>query len=351
MAETKKNEYACTMSDDELKKKLSPLQYEVMRKNGTERPFENQYWNNKKAGIYVDAVTGEPLFSSTDKFDSGSGWPSFTHPIEKSRVVEKKDSTHGMDRTEVRSKGGDSHLGHVFDDGPKDAGGLRYCINSASLRFIPVEDLEKEGYAQYKTLFEKNGKGHEAKGGDGARKPQSDSGALKPGAIVVPVGMEAAVLAGGCFWGMEDLLRKMPGVVSTRVGYTGGNKANPTYEDVKTGRTGHAESIEIVFDPKKTSYEKILRFFFRIHDPTTLNRQGNDVGSQYRSAIFPLNEKQKATAKQVIAAVEATHKWDKKVVTTVEDVQEFWEAEGYHQDYLEKHPGGYTCHYVRNFEF
>lgn len=350
MADTKKNEYACTMSDDELKKKLSPLQYEVIRKNGTERPFDNLYWNEKHAGIYVDAVTGEPLFSSTDKFDSGSGWPSFTHPIEKTRIVEKKDLDHGMVRTEVRSKGGDSHLGHVFDDGPKEAGGLRYCINSASLRFVPVENLEKEGYGQYKSLFEKNAKTREPKSEGGAVK-SSNEGALKPGAIVVPAGMEAAVLAGGCFWGMEDLLRKLPGVVSIRVGYAGGSKTNPTYEDVKTGRTGHAESVEIVFDPKKTSYEKILRFFFRIHDPTTLNQQGNDVGSQYRSAIFPLNDKQKATAKEVIAAVEATHKWNKKVVTSVEDIKEFWEAEDYHQDYLEKHPGGYTCHYVRKFEF
>ena len=142
-------------SAEELKKKLTPEQYHVTQQCGTEPPFRNEYWDNHRAGIYVDVVTGEPLFTSLDKFDSGSGWPSFTKPIEKNNVSEKSDSTFGMDRTEVRSSKGDSHLGHVFDDGPTDKGGLRYCINSASLRFIPVEKLKEEGYAQYLPLFEK----------------------------------------------------------------------------------------------------------------------------------------------------------------------------------------------------
>ena len=134
--------------------RLSPEQYRVTQRNGTERPFDNAYWDNKEPGIYVDVVSGEPLFASINKFDSGSGWPSFTKPLEPENVVENTDSSHGMTRTEVRSRHGDSHLGHVFPDGPREAGGLRYCINSASLRFIPVDELESEGYGIYRKLFE-----------------------------------------------------------------------------------------------------------------------------------------------------------------------------------------------------
>ena len=158
---------------------------------------------------------------------------------------------------------------------------------------------------------------------------------------------DIAILAGGCFWGMEDLFRKLPGVLDTHVGYTGGDLDSPEYKQVKTGGSGHAESIRIAFDPSKTSYRKLLEFFFQIHDPTTSDRQGNDVGTQYRSAIFYLNEAQKTEANSVIAEIDASGRWPGKVVTDVVPAGKWWDAEEYHQDYLEKYPEGYTCHFVR----
>ena len=154
---------------------------------------------------------------------------------------------------------------------------------------------------------------------------------------------ERAVLAGGCFWGMQDLIRKLPGVISTRVGYTGGDVPNATYRNYGT----HAEAIEIIFDPSQTTYRRMLEFFFQIHDPTTLNRQGNDLGTSYRSAIYFTSDQQKAVALDTIADVDASGLWPGKVVTEVEPVGDFWEAEPEHQDYLERIPNGYTCHFIR----
>jgi peptide methionine sulfoxide reductase msrA/msrB len=310
-------------SKDELKKKLTAEQFKVTCEAATEPPFQNAYWNNHEPGIYVDVTTGEPLFSSTDKFDSGSGWPSFTKPIQKQVVTEHKDVSYGMVRIEVRSKSGDAHLGHVFDDGPADQGGLRYCINSASLRFIPVAKLEAEGYGEYLKLFQREAK--------------------------TAAKTETAYLAGGCFWGMEDLLRKIPGVVETEVGYTGGHLENPKYDDTHDSKSGHAESVKVVFDPAVLSYAELLeKWFFRMHDPTTLNRQGNDVGTQYRSALFVTDDAQKKAAEAVIAKVNASGKWKKPVVTTIEPFKKWWKGEDYHQDYLVKNPGGYTCHFMRD---
>jgi len=163
--------------------------------------------------------------------------------------------------------------------------------------------------------------------------------------------MKKATLAGGCFWGMEELIRSQPGVLKTLVGYTGGQTANPVYEKVKTGTTGHAESIEIEFDPAKTSFEAILKFFFTIHDPTTPNRQGNDIGSQYRSAIFYHDEAQKKVAEEVKASLEKSGAWKKPIVTEILPATEFYGAEDFHRDYLQKHPNGYTCHWVRDVKF
>ncbi len=158
---------------------------------------------------------------------------------------------------------------------------------------------------------------------------------------------ETAILAGGCFWGMEDLVRKMPGVISTRVGYAGGTTENPTYREVCTGRTGHAEALEVVFDPAQVSYREILELFFQIHDPTTKDRQGNDVGSQYRSAILVADEAQEKVARETIADVEASGLWPGPVVTEIANAGPFWQAEPEHQDYLQRYPHGYTCHFPR----
>lgn len=162
---------------------------------------------------------------------------------------------------------------------------------------------------------------------------------------------DVALLAGGCFWGVEELIRKLPGVVETSVGYTGGELQGPTYEDVKTGRTGHAESVRVVFDPSVLSYERLLAYFFSIHDPTTPNQQGNDIGTQYRSAIFVIDAEQRRTAEAMIERVAASGDWKAPVATQVIEANEFYPAEDYHQDYLQKNPGGYTCHYPREVSY
>jgi peptide methionine sulfoxide reductase msrA/msrB len=294
------------------RKKLTPLQYNVTCGNGTEPAFNNEYWNNKKPGIYVDIISGEPLFSSNDKFDSGTGWPSFTKPINGNSIDKKTDESCGMNRVEIRSKLSNSHLGHLFDDGPAPYG-TRYCMNSASLKFISKDDMEKEGYGDYLYLF------NDEKGN-----------------------LETAVFAAGCFWGVEAYFKRIKGVVKTRAGYSGGKKDHPGYEEVCSGNTGHAESVMITFDKNVVSYEKLLDHFWKMHDPGSLNRQGNDIGTQYRSMIFYFNDEQKKTAETSKKELENSGKI-RNVVTEIIPAKKFWDAEEYHQDYLTKNPNGY-CH-------
>jgi peptide methionine sulfoxide reductase msrA/msrB len=280
----------------------------VTKQCGTEPAFNNAYWNEHRPGIYVDVNTGEALFSSIDKFDSGTGWPSFTKPILNASIEEKPDDTLGIQRTKVRTNA--SHLGHIFDDGPD--GNSRYCINSAALRFVPYENLADEGYGEYEKLFS----------------------------------YEKTILAGGCFWGVEKLLEEIPGVLDAVSGYTGGTTENPTYEQVITGKTGHYESVQIVFDPNIISYSEILDYFWRLHDPTQTNGQGPDIGTQYRSAIFYYNEEQKAIAIASKKNFDAKKIFSKPAATQILSAGPFYKAEAYHQDYYDKHPD-LVCHALR----
>jgi peptide methionine sulfoxide reductase msrA/msrB len=304
-------------SDEELKKILTPEQYRIIRENGTEAPFKNAYWDNKKEGIYLDAVSGEPLFSSADKFDSGTGWPSFSAPIDADSIVYIKDKSHGMTRIEVRSAAADSHLGHLFKDGPAPSG-LRYCINSASLKFVELDKLKEAG-------------------------SENRLAACERALALKAKGLEKIIFGAGCFWGVEAYFKRLPGVCQTQAGYSGGATSDPDYKQVCAGGTMHAEVVLIEYDPRVISIKTLLAHFFKIHDPSSLNRQGNDIGTQYRSAIFYYGENQLEAAQKIIAALDAGGKYRSKIVTGLKPAGQFYPAEDYHQDYLDKNPGGY-CH-------
>jgi peptide methionine sulfoxide reductase msrA/msrB len=256
----------------------------VIIHKGTERPFTGEYWDHTAAGTYVCRQCDTPLYRSEDKFDGHCGWPSFDDEIKG--AVKRIPDVDGR-RTEIICANCSGHLGHVFlGEGftPKDT---RHCVNSISMKFIPADD-------QAPTL--------------------------------------RAIFASGCFWGTEYHLSKVDGVISTTVGYTGGHKANPTYKEACTGKTGHAEAVEVVYDPNRVSFEELARLYFETHDPTQLNRQGPDVGTQYRSAVFYLDDDQKRVVEKLIGLLK-----DKgyDVVTEVTAASTFYKAEDYHQDYYD----------------
>ncbi|MFO0829735.1 MAG: bifunctional methionine sulfoxide reductase B/A protein [Phycisphaerales bacterium] len=287
----------------EAAKSLTQEQRNVVLDAGTEPPFCGMFTDTKDEGMYVCVLGGLPLFKSEHKFISKSGWASFFAPFDSEHVIEKVDRSHGMVRTEILDARTGAHLGHVFDDGPPPTG-KRYCLNSAALKFI--------------------------KKGDPI--PAESQPAL-----------QFAYFAGGCFWGVEDAFEKLPGVISAESGFAGGRLAQVSYKQVCNGDTGHAETVKITFDPKVVSYRDLVKQFFRIHDPTTLNRQGPDVGDQYRSEIFTTDDEQAKVAKEVIEKLQGLDAFKgRKIVTLVAPVTNWVRAEEYHQDYHAKNGG--HCH-------
>ncbi len=277
---------------------LTPEEAAVILNKGTERPFTGKYTDYSEKGTYVCKQCNAPLFRSSDKFKSDCGWPSFDDEI-RGAVKRIPD---GM-RTEIVCANCGAHLGHVFAGEGFTAKSTRHCVNSISLNFIPAGKL----------------------------KAASDT----------------AIFAGGCFWGVEYYMRKAPGVISTEVGYIGGHGSKPTYEQVCSHKTGYAEAVRIIFDPKKTNYENVAKLFFEIHDPTQVNRQGPDIGDQYRSAVFYLNTEQKNTAEKLVDILRIK---GYNVATLITPATKFWKAEEYHQQYYEKENGTPYCHrYEKKF--
>jgi len=280
-------------------RELTPEEARVIVNKGTEAPFTGKYEKFNEAGTYTCKRCGAPLYHSTDKFDAGCGWPSFDQEIPG--AVKRMPDADGM-RTEIECAKCGAHLGHVFTGEHFTQKNTRHCVNSISLGFTPSETSQKT---------------------------------------------DTAVFAGGCFWGVEYFMKKATGVISTEVGYTGGTKTNPTYQEVCSGTTGHYEAIRVVFDPALTSFETIARLFFEIHDPTQWDHQGPDRGAQYRSAVFVGNKAQQEIVESLIAELKSK---GFRVVTEIKPASTFWKAEDYHQDYYEHKGSTPYCHgYVKRF--
>jgi peptide methionine sulfoxide reductase msrA/msrB len=281
-------------SDEEWQKQLTQEQYNVTRRRGTERPFSSEMCTLFEPGIYACVCCGTKLFDSYEKFDSGTGWPSFTQPIKEDSIAYIKDSSHGMVRVETVCNVCDAHLGHVFQDGPPPSG-LRYCINAVALQ--KIEQLE-----------------------------------------------EKIVIGGGCFWCTEAIFQNIKGINAVVSGYSGGNVHNPTYKEVCSELTGHAEVVEIKYDPSIISFKDIISIHIITHDPTTLNRQGADRGTQYRSVIYYKNESEKESIENTISELQKLY--DDKIVTEVSPLNVFYKAEEYHQNYYNNNPNAGYCSMV-----
>jgi len=290
--------FNCNQAQEPMKyNKLTPEEQRVIINKGTERPFSGKYEHHEEKGTYTCKQCDTPLYRSNSKFDAQCGWPSFDDEI-PGAVKRVKDADGS--RTEILCANCDGHLGHVFLGEGFTKKNTRHCVNSVSLNFEPVE-----------------------------------------------IQMKKAIFASGCFWGTEYQLQKLDGVISTSVGYIGGFVPNPTYKQVCTGTTGHAEAVEVVYDQKKVSYETLARLFFETHDPTQVDRQGPDIGTQYRSEIFYLSEDQKTTAEKLIGLLE---KKGLDVATELTPASEFYSGEDYHQDYYIKSGGTPYCHsYKKRF--
>ncbi len=278
------------LSDAEWKKVLPPDLYAVARQADTERAFTGKMWNSETKGTYYCAACGLKLFKSDQKFVSSCGWPSFFEQDNKKSITFKDDNSYGMRRIEALCGRCDSHLGHLFDDGPEPTG-KRYCMNAVSLDFVPDGTVAQN-------------KGN----------------------------LETITIGGGCYWCVEAVYENLTGVEKVVSGFSGGKVENPSYEEVCTGTTGAAEVVEITYDKTKTNLDEIFQVFFTVHDPTTLNRQGADVGTQYRSVIFYKNEEQKKAAESIIAELNK-EVFNNKIVTTLEPFKAFYKAKDYHQNY------------------
>jgi len=278
-------------TEEEWRSILMPEVFRITRLKGTERAHSSEMCSLFESGKYACACCDTLLFDSGEKFESGSGWPSFTQPLEINAVAYSGDKTHGMNRVEALCNTCDAHLGHVFPDGPKPSG-LRYCINALSMKKVNSDERK-------------------------------------------------VTFGGGCFWCTEAIFQQLKGVEKVKSGYSGGDIVNPTYREVCSGMTGHAEVIEVTYNPKEISYSDLLRIHLTTHNPTTPNRQGADTGTQYRSIIFYRDEEEKELANQVLKEVETA--FDKSIVTEVKPFQAFFTAEENHQNYYNDNSNGRYC--------